>query len=391
MAIDASIVPVVMFHSVGLNQTKWIYNHLSEPLEQFEQKLSILKAAGYRFIFWEDLYRHMAGTKILRHPSVMLTFDDGYLDNWVYAFPLLKKYGIKATIFVNPEFVDPIGEPRPQHADEKPVLPEDAMGFLSWGEMRLMEASGLVDIQSHAMTHTWYFSGSEIVDFYKPGMRYPWLGWNLRPEMKYRYMNFTSSEWVPRGYPVFVHSKSLEAPRFFPDEMLVDRIVEFSSGQDESFWKRDDWRDVLKSESHKILAQFSSTGKYESDDDYRNRITWELSESRRLISEHIDKQVDYICWPGGGYNDLVIGMAERVGYKSWTLSSKDQSGYRNIPGSNPSKIKRMGSYTHRYAKGKYLGPGSAEYFFQRLCSHQNDKLSEIKLKLKQVCLWIGKN
>ena len=39
--------------------------------------------------------------------DIVLTFDDGYLDNWVFAYPLLEKYNLRGTIFVNPEFVDP--------------------------------------------------------------------------------------------------------------------------------------------------------------------------------------------------------------------------------------------------------------------------------------------
>ena len=39
--------------------------------------------------------------------SAMITFDDGYKDNWIFSFLLLKKYGFKSTIWINPEFIDP--------------------------------------------------------------------------------------------------------------------------------------------------------------------------------------------------------------------------------------------------------------------------------------------
>ena len=390
MSIDHSIVPVVMFHSVGLDRTNWIYWHLSESLGLFEEKLLRLKQSGYRFIFWDDLYRHMSGMQILRHPSIMLTFDDGYLDNWVYAFPILEKHGVKATIFINPEFVDSESEPRPQHVKGRSVAPQDAMGFLSWEEMRRMQATGLVDIQSHAMTHTWYFSGSEIVDFYNADNRYPWLAWNLKPEIKPQYMTFGLSSLVPRGYPVFAHKKALEVKQFSPASGFIQNILDYAAEQEASYWDRPDWRRDLISECRRLSERSNGQGTYETDEAYKSRVMWELTESRKLISDHLGKPVDYICWPGGGYNEFVLKAAREVGYKAWTLASRDQTRYRNTPRAEPSCIKRMGSCTHRYVKGKYLGFGSANHFLQRVREHQGDFISQLHLKFSQGALLLTK-
>lgn len=391
MGIDTSIVPVIMFHSVGLDQTPWIYHHLSESIRQFEKKIMRLQTAGYDFIFWDDLYRHMSGERTLPRPSVMLTFDDGYLDNWVYAFPLLQKYGIKATIFVNPEFVEPASEHRTKHGNGIEIPPEQAMGFLSWEEMRRMEASGLIDIQSHALSHTWYFSGERIIDFHDGSGRYPWLAWNLYPDLKHRYMTCDLSARVTRGYPVFQHEKALVARRFVPEPQLVRQITDFASQQDETFWKQPDWRDVLRSRWEAWAGRAGSSGHLETETEYEDRVRRELSESRRLISENLGKQVDFICWPGGGYNDQVLSIAREVGYKSWTLSSRDRSDYRNVSGADPSRVKRIGSSPHRYAKGRYIGPGTAEYLYQKIRVHQGDSLMTIRHKASQAFFWALKS
>jgi peptidoglycan/xylan/chitin deacetylase (PgdA/CDA1 family) len=95
----------------------------------------------------------------------MITFDDGWLDNWLYAFPVLKKYHMKAVIFAVTSLA--ADKARRGRDDEKTVLPLPVHRecqkmveagrapevMLSWDEMREMEASGLIDIQSHMHTH----------------------------------------------------------------------------------------------------------------------------------------------------------------------------------------------------------------------------------------------
>ena len=81
----------------------------------------------------------------------MLTFDDGYLDNWVFVWPLLRKYGMRATVFVTADFIEPDGPPRPTLEDVwggKIRMEElQAAGFLRPSELRIMSESGVIDVQ----------------------------------------------------------------------------------------------------------------------------------------------------------------------------------------------------------------------------------------------------
>ena len=95
-----------------------------------EAQLKALLKAGYTPITFEDLDR----VDQIRKP-VMLTFDDGYRNNYTNLFPLLKKYNVRATIFVIGNTVD-------------------ASNYLSAAQMREMQASGLVSFQSHTMSHS---------------------------------------------------------------------------------------------------------------------------------------------------------------------------------------------------------------------------------------------
>ena len=89
-----------------------------------------------------------------------------------------------------------------------------------------MERSGVVDIQSHALTHTWYFSGPVLIDFHRPGNnRYPWLAWNLRPDQKPFYMENDQSGLVPWGAPIYEYEKALICKRYFPPEEVAEEMT----------------------------------------------------------------------------------------------------------------------------------------------------------------------
>lgn len=121
-------VPILMYHAVSDNI--WSDNdELFVSPSNMEAQLKYLVNNGYTPIFFEDLPYAANYQK-----PVILTFDDGYRDNYTELFPLLKKYHVKATVFVIP---DNIG---------KPV-------FLTWEQAKEMSDSGLVSIQSHSMTH----------------------------------------------------------------------------------------------------------------------------------------------------------------------------------------------------------------------------------------------
>jgi peptidoglycan/xylan/chitin deacetylase (PgdA/CDA1 family) len=374
---DNEIIPVVMFHSIGLcKNDNWIFNYISEPIDYFKDKIEYLHRKKFNFITWNDLYDHMGGLKKIRLPAVLITFDDGYVDNFLYAFPILKKYGAKCTIFVNPDFVhpQPVVRSLNNHANyhEKKEHSSVPVGFLSWEEMRKLEGSGLVDIQSHALTHTWYFSGSKPVDFHSPGNNhYPWMAWNKFPEKKPYYMSQSQDCLIHYGTPILEHSKSLVCRRFFPDINIENNLVAFvADNGGETFFKKPNWKQTL----YDKFEQFSTknhNGAYETREEQIKRIRYELFESKHIIQRELSKKVDYICWPGGGYNKQVVSLAKDVGYKSWTLGSRDQSSYRNRLRSNPEVIKRIGSYTKIKIKGVDYGYASGIDLYCSIKRHQH--------------------
>ena len=120
-------VPVLMYHAVS--DDIWGITELFVSPSAMEAQLQALAENGYTAVTFEDLDRIDEIEK-----PIMLTFDDGYDDNYTELFPLLKKYGMKATVFV---IADAVG-----HAH-----------YMTEDQIREMSESGLVSIQSHTMYH----------------------------------------------------------------------------------------------------------------------------------------------------------------------------------------------------------------------------------------------
>jgi peptidoglycan/xylan/chitin deacetylase (PgdA/CDA1 family) len=328
-------IPVIMFHTVRPKTLPWFWSFLSCPPGLFESYLKYLKWHGYETPPLLDIVAHIDGTKSLPERSIMLTFDDGYLDNWTIAAPLLKKYGFTGTVFVNPEFVDPRGLVRRQvtPGDWSSVTRDLVDGFMSWEELRNAQSSGVLDVQSHGMSHTWYPVSNKIIDFHHPGDRYPWLAWNAHPERKHLWLAEDQSDLVDYGTPVYAHEKSFIARRYFePVELQQRLVILVQENGKKVFFERPDWRDILSTEAAKIDA----TGRYESEEEYKERIIWELRTSKEEISRQLSKPVEIICWPGGGHNEVTCEAARQVGYKGWTVHK-----IPNIPGRGTPDIGRI--------------------------------------------------
>jgi peptidoglycan/xylan/chitin deacetylase (PgdA/CDA1 family) len=339
-------VPIITYHSIVDAKDDWQFRHLSCPVSTFESHLKAIRWANFHTISLQRLYGYMAKGEQIPPRSVVLTFDDGYLDNWVYAFPLLKKYGCHGTIFVNPDFVDPAGSLRPNLEDvwSGQISMHDlpASGFLSWQEMRAMETSGSIDIQSHSLTHTWYFCSAEIVDFHHPGDNYPWLAWNAHPERKHLWMTEDQQTFTSWGTPIYQYQKSLATRRYFPDQDLDRTLVEYVRSQgNENFFKGVDWRRRLEQVVTEYRQANGERGYFESDAELNTRIHHELAGSKQIIESQLGKPVDFLCWPGGGYNVTSVKISKEVGYLSSVHSSHDRDINKNRLGEDPTRWSRI--------------------------------------------------
>lgn len=143
--LDAIYVPVIiMYHSVGPEETALESGYggkLNVSPEAFGKQMKFLRDKNYNVIpLTEFIERVKKGEKI-PHKTLAITFDDGLKNNFTNAYPVLKKYGLPATMFVITDF---IGE-------------ED---FITWSQIREMQDGGIF-IGSHTMSHVWLPSLNE--------------------------------------------------------------------------------------------------------------------------------------------------------------------------------------------------------------------------------------
>lgn len=123
-------IPVLMYHSVGVEAG----NPIVMPLEQFDAEMKYIKDQGYQTLTLDELYDYFENRKPVPDKSVVITLDDGYADNYTSAFPVLKKYGLKATIFVVTSTID--------------VNPK----CLTSSQIKELDKAG-IEIESHMVTH----------------------------------------------------------------------------------------------------------------------------------------------------------------------------------------------------------------------------------------------
>lgn len=132
-------IPTLMYHKIKdqVENTEEDQS-MSVSTANFEAQLKALLEAGYTPINFKQLKDYLEGTSGLPKRPILITADDGYLCNYTKAYPILKKYNAQATFFVTSLYVGVTNEHE----------------HFTWEQAKEMEASGLIDIQSHTHGHT---------------------------------------------------------------------------------------------------------------------------------------------------------------------------------------------------------------------------------------------
>jgi peptidoglycan/xylan/chitin deacetylase (PgdA/CDA1 family) len=134
-------IPILMYHSIQTYASRETssYYATTTPALRFAEQMAYLNRNGYRTIGLEDVRERLRVGRLCEQ-CVAITFDDGFSDFYVHAYPILKEYGFVATMFLPTAF---IGTTR-QQFNGKPCM--------TWGEVRELNTQGIM-FGSHTVTH----------------------------------------------------------------------------------------------------------------------------------------------------------------------------------------------------------------------------------------------
>ncbi len=128
--VEHSKIPILMYHSISYEEG----NTLRIPKENFRLQMKYLKDNNYTTLTLDELYSYMKTDKKLPLKPIVITFDDGYKDNYTNAYPILKEFNLKATVFVITNTID------------------QDKNYLTSNEIKLMDKNN-IRIESHTASH----------------------------------------------------------------------------------------------------------------------------------------------------------------------------------------------------------------------------------------------
>ncbi len=264
-----------------------LYYHRILPFEgydisiaEFEWQLKYLKQR-FNIVGLETISDTLSG-KTPKENSVAITFDDGYFDNYVYAYPILKKYNTKAVIFISTSkikhgpkrktLIDYWNGEATLNSLKKPKEEETALydslkgntdEFLLWEEIKEMTNSGIFEIGSHGHTHTKIFVSDTVIGYNRIDIKPHWSFSNISEDKS--------------GVPVYPMKSALWGRQYLP-------------------------------------PQNGKPGRFETEQEALLRIENELKTSRTIIRQHLQMEVYSICWPWGECSSLSIKAAKNSGF-----------------------------------------------------------------------------
>lgn len=139
------LVPVLLYHKRDRPPKDARVRGGYTPLRRFEKQMAYLKKQGFSFYTASKLIEHYREHGHFPPSALTLTFDDGWKDNYTNAFPVLKRLGIPATIFIIPSCIGTV-------SDKAQAEGESGRAHLSREEILLMAEHG-IEFGSHSLNH----------------------------------------------------------------------------------------------------------------------------------------------------------------------------------------------------------------------------------------------
>ena len=368
-------LPVVMYHSVHT----WHNRGLVISPELFEAQCRTMVEAGWRCASLPEAEGYLLHAEPLPPKTAWLTFDDGYLDNYVYAWPILKKYGLHGTVCATIDCLDSSGPARLTLQDvwegraamddlpvagnpmrAHPALPfeERRDAFLNWEEVRRMESSGVMHTIAHSLRHDKVFVSPRYSGFFQPQRRARTFD-RVRGQILW-------------GLPCFEIEAALAARAFIPSQRLLEAVgglVPQDKVAAHAFFQ--DAQKVATLEA--LVAGFApeELGSLESEAAMFERFKTEFALCKERMEAETATPVRTFCWPWGRFSPLAREAAKQAGFAVFVTTAAGA----NRPG-RPDAVKRINVKVR-----------SAKELLQRLDLHTHPWLADIYKSLRFRWKW----
>ncbi|WP_164870842.1 polysaccharide deacetylase family protein [Mesobaculum littorinae] len=284
-------LPVLTYHSVSEDAAwlPWARDTSIRPAT-LDRHLRLFARMGLRVVDTETLTRDRLAGRPLPRNAVALHFDDGYLDTWVAAAPILAGHGACATVFVSTDFIAPDRPLAPRMGDSAHLRWD---GYMSWRELRQLEAQGL-KVEAHGTDHGRVETGPEVRARVTGAdrARHAPLLWSCAPGPKHDW--HLTERWLPAEGAVLRPSAPALAARR--------------------------WRFVG----------------IETDAAYRARLARTFQTVDRVFRTHLGRPPRLFCWPENRATPEGRTAAQNAGYLATTAGAG-----RNTASEDPRVIARL--------------------------------------------------
>ena len=201
-------VAVLTYHSVS-SDPAWLpwSREIAVHPSTFERHLRTLRRMGVAITGSRALIERRSAGVPVDAGTVVLHFDDGYLDNWRCAAPLLRAYDAPATFFASLDFVDPARGVRNNGALD---------GYMTWDELAALEADPRFEVEPHGVSHARVPTSERIVGVLdRTNWRtHAWMQWDATLGPKHDWYRRALPDAVPVGSAIPASGLALAEPAF---------------------------------------------------------------------------------------------------------------------------------------------------------------------------------